>query len=152
VREAFNAVFVESDAAGQLMFYGPGAGGAPTASAVMGDVVTVARNRLSAVTGAGESTYADCQIAPMGDTVTRYHVGVDVDDKPGVLASVAAMFAEHGVSIQTVRQEGRGDDAQLVVVTHTARDADLAATVEGLRTMPIVRGVNSVMRVEGGAE
>jgi len=152
VREAFNAVFVESDAAGQLMFYGPGAGGAPTASAVMGDVMTVARNRLSSVTGAGESAYAACEIATMGDTVTRYHVGIDVDDKPGVLASVATMFAEHGVSIQTVRQEGRDDDAQLVVVTHAARDADLAATVEGLRTMPIVRGVTSVMRVEGGTE
>jgi homoserine dehydrogenase len=152
VREAYNAVFVESDAAGQLMFYGPGAGGAPTASAVLGDVVTVARNRLSSVTGAGESTYAACEIAPMGDTITRYHVGIDVDDKPGVLASVATSFAEHGVSIQTVRQEGRDDDAQLVVVTHSATDAALSATVEGLRSMPIVRGITSVMRVEGASE
>jgi homoserine dehydrogenase len=88
----------------------------------------------------------------MGDTLTRYHVGIDVDDKPGVLASVAELFAQHGVSIQTVRQEGRDDDAQLVVVTHTARDADLAATVDGLRSMAIVRGVTSVMRVEGAPE
>jgi homoserine dehydrogenase len=152
VREAFNAVFVESDAAGQLMFYGPGAGGAPTASAVLGDVVTVARNRLSAVTGTGESTYAQCEISPMGDAITRYHVAIDVDDKPGVLAAVAELFARHEVSIQTVRQEGRDDDAQLVVVTHTARDSALAATVEGLRSMPIVRGVTSVMRVEGAPE
>jgi homoserine dehydrogenase len=152
VREAYNAVFVESEAAGELMFYGPGAGGAPTASAVLGDVVTVARNRLSNVTGAGESTYAQCTIAPMGETVTRYHVGIDVDDKPGVLASVAELFAQHDVSIQTVRQEGRGDDAQLVVVTHSAPDAALAATVESLRAMPIVREVTSVMRVEGGGE
>jgi homoserine dehydrogenase len=152
VREAYNAVFVESEAAGELMFYGPGAGGAPTASAVLGDVVTVARNRLSNVTGAGESTYAQCEIASMGETVTRYHVGVDVDDKPGVLATVAELFAQHDVSIQTVRQEGRGDDAQLVVVTHSAPDAALAATVESLRATSIVREVTSVMRVEGGGE
>jgi homoserine dehydrogenase len=152
VKGAYNAVFVESDAAGQLMFYGPGAGGAPTASAVLGDLVTVARHRLSNVTGAGESTYAACEIAPMSETLTRYHVAFDVDDRPGVLAAVAELFAEHDVSIQTVRQVGRGDDAQLVVVTHTAPDAALAATVDGLRTMDAVRQVTSVMRVEGAAE
>ncbi len=152
VRGAFNAVFVESDAAGQLMFYGPGAGGAPTASAVLGDLVTVARNRLSNVTGAGESTYADCVIAGMGETVTRYHVAIDVDDKPGVLAGVAELFAARDVSIQTVRQVGRGDEARLVVVTHSALDSALAATVESLQSMTSVREVTSVMRVEGGTE
>jgi len=152
VREAYNAVFVESAAAGQLMFYGPGAGGAPTASAVMGDLVTVARNRLADVRGAGESSYADLPVLPMGDTQTRYHVQIDVDDKAGVLAAVALAFAEHDVSIQTVRQEGRGDDAQLVVVSHRASDADLAATVETLRGMASVRDVSSVMRVEGDQE
>ncbi|MFL6131499.1 MAG: homoserine dehydrogenase, partial [Nocardioidaceae bacterium] len=100
VREAYNAVFVESDAAGQLMFYGPGAGGSPTASAVLGDLVTVARNRLNDVRGAGESAYAQCEVLPMGETVTRYHVALDVDDRAGVLAAVAHAFAEHGVSIQ----------------------------------------------------
>jgi homoserine dehydrogenase len=149
VREAFNAVFVESDAAGQLMFYGPGAGGAPTASAVLGDLVTVARNRLEGVCGAGESAYAGLPVLPMGRTETRYHVQIDVDDKPGVLAAVAHAFAERGVSIQTVRQEGRGDDAMLVVVSHAASDADLAATVQSLRGMANVRDVSSVMRVEG---
>ena len=152
VREAFNAVFVESEAAGQLMFYGPGAGGAPTASAVMGDVVTVARNRLEGVRGAGESSYADLPVLPMGDTQTRYHVQIDVDDKAGVLATVAQVFAEHDVSIQTVRQEGRGDDAQLVVVSHRASDADLAATVATLQGLANVREVSSVMRVEGDQE
>ncbi len=152
VRGAYNAVFVESEAAGQLMFYGPGAGGAPTASAVMGDLVTVARNRLANTRGAGESAYADRAVLPMGETVTRYHVAIDVDDRAGVLAQVATAFAEHGVSIQTVRQEGRGADAQLVVVSHTATDAQLAATVEHLRGMDIVREVTSVMRVEGGDE
>jgi homoserine dehydrogenase len=152
VREAFNAVFVESEAAGQLMFYGPGAGGAPTASAVLGDLVTVARNRLADTRGAGESAYADRAVLPMGETLTRYHVAIDVDDRAGVLASVATAFAEHGVSIQTVRQEGRDADAQLVVVSHEATDAQLAATVETLRGMDIVREVTSVMRVEGVAE
>ncbi len=152
VREAYNAVFVESEAAGQLMFYGPGAGGAPTASAVMGDLVTVARNRLENVSGAGESSYADLPVLPMGETQTRYHVQIDVDDKAGVLAAVALAFAEHDVSIQTVRQEGRGDDAQLVVVSHRASDSDLAATVETLRAMANVRDVSSVMRVEGDPE
>ena len=152
VRGAFNAVFVESEAAGQLMFYGPGAGGAPTASAVLGDLVTVARNRLNDVRGAGESSYADRAVLPMGETLTRYHVAIDVDDKAGVLAAVATAFAEQGVSIQTVRQEGRGADAQLVVVSHRATDAQLSATVAHLRTMDIVREVTSVMRVEGGDE
>ncbi len=152
VREAYNAVFVESEAAGQLMFYGPGAGGSPTASAVMGDLVTVARNRLEGVRGAGESSYADLPVVTMGDTQTRYHVQIDVDDKAGVLATVAQVFAEHGVSIQTVRQEGRGDDAQLVVVSHRASDADLAATVETLQGLANVREVSSVMRVEGDPE
>ena len=152
VREAYNAVFVESDAAGQLMFYGPGAGGAPTASAVLGDVVTVARNRLAATRGAGESAYADRAVLPMGETLTRYHVSMDVDDRAGVLAAVANAFAENGVSIQTVRQEGRDEDAQLVVVSHQAADAQLAATVELLRRMEFVREVSSVMRVEAEAE
>ena len=88
----------------------------------------------------------------MGETLTRYHVAIDVDDRAGVLASVALAFADHDVSIQTVKQEGRGADAQLVVVSHTATDAQLAATVEQLRTMEAVRDVTSVMRVEGDAE
>ncbi len=149
VREAFNAVFVESDAAGQLMFYGPGAGGAPTASAVLGDLVTVARNRRGNAVGAGESAYAALDVLPMGQTETRYHVAIDVDDRAGVLASVAQVFAEQDVSIQTVRQEGHGDDAQLVVVSHRATDAALARTVETLRKLDYVHDVSSVMRVEG---
>jgi homoserine dehydrogenase len=152
VREAFNAVFVESDAAGQLMFYGPGAGGAPTASAVLGDLVTVARNRLSETRGAGESAYADRVVLPMGETRTRYHIAVDVDDRAGVLAEIATAFAQEDVSIQTLRQEGRGEDAQLVVVSHDATDAQLSRTVERLRGLSCVREVSSVMRVEGMAE
>ncbi|MEV4286649.1 homoserine dehydrogenase [Nonomuraea bangladeshensis] len=149
VREAYNAVFVEAESAGQLMFYGKGAGGAPTASAVLGDLVAVARNRLAGTRGPEESTYADLNAHPMGETVTRLHMALDVADKPGVLARVAELFAKHDVSIQTVRQEGHGDDAQLVIVTHRATDAALTATLEGLRELDIVRAVAGVMRVEG---
>ena len=152
VREAYNAVFVESQAAGQLMFYGPGAGGSPTASAVLGDLVTVARNRLAGTRGVGESAYADRRVLPMGETVTRYAVAIDVDDRAGVLAAIATAFADHGVSIKTVRQEGRGEDAQLVVVSHQATDAQLSGTVAALRDMEIVRDISSVMRVEGETE
>jgi len=152
VRGAFNAVFVESDAAGQLMFYGPGAGGSPTASAILGDVVTVARNRLSGTRGAGESAYADRVVLPMGETRTRYHIAVDVEDRAGVLAEIATAFAEEEVSIQTLRQEGRGEDAQLLVVSHEATDAQLSRTVDRLRGLACVREVSSVMRVEGMAD
>jgi homoserine dehydrogenase len=151
VREAFNAVFVEAASAGELMFYGRGAGGSPTASAVLGDLVAVGRNAVSGARGPGESTYADLPVLPMDDVVTRYHVSLDVADKPGVLAEVALTFSAHGVSIRTVRQEGHGDDALLVVVTHTARDADLRAVVAQLRELDAVREVASVMRVEAQA-
>ena len=107
VNGAFNAVFVEADAAGELMFYGQGAGGAPTASAVVGDLVAVARNMVASGHGPRESAYAALSVQPMGNTPTRYHVSLDVADKPGVLSQVAAVFAEHDVSIAAVRQEGR---------------------------------------------
>ena len=149
VREAFNAVFVECEAAGELMFYGAGAGGAPTASAVLGDVVAVARHKVAGALGPGESAYADLRVRPMGEAPTRYHVRLDVADRAGVLAQVAQAFAAHDISILTVRQEGHGDDAALVLVTHTATDAALSATVEDLRHLDVVREVASVMRVEG---
>jgi homoserine dehydrogenase len=149
VRGAFNAVFVECAAAGPLMFYGPGAGGSPTASAVLGDLVTVCRHRLEGVTGAGESTYADCVLLPMDEIATRYHVVLDVDDKPGVLAAVAQMFASEGVSIETLHQDGRGDEARLVVVTHAAPDRVLRHTVGSLAGLDSVHAVTSVLRVEG---
>jgi homoserine dehydrogenase len=166
VRDAFNAVFVEAEAAGELMFYGRGAGGQPTASAILGDLVSVARNRVGGRPGPGESAYARLPVRPMGEVPTRYHISLDVADRPGVLAQVAQVFAEHGVSIETVRQQrhrGQQQDdaglaaagpdgaprAELVVVTHTAPDAALAATVEALAGLPIVEAVASVMRVEG---
>ncbi|MER6298830.1 homoserine dehydrogenase [Kitasatospora sp. NPDC001539] len=149
VREAYNAVFVEAEAAGRLMFYGPGAGGSPTASAVLGDLVAVCRNKLAGATGPGDSLYTRLPAKPMDEVVTRYHVSLDVDDRAGVLAQVASVFAEHGVSIDTVRQQGRDGDASLVVVTHRATDAALSATVDKLRALDSVRDVASIMRVEG---
>ncbi len=154
---AYNAVFVEADAAGALMFYGQGAGGAPTASAVLGDLVAVARNRMAGGYGPRESAYAELPIRPMGDTPTSYHISLEVADRPGVLARVAQVFAEHEVSIMAVRQTGRAPDgvpaisagANLVIVTHTAPDAALRSTVDKLAGLDVVRDVVSVMRVEG---
>ncbi|MEZ0051828.1 homoserine dehydrogenase [Mycobacterium sp. MAA66] len=155
VNGAFNAVFVEAEAAGQLMFYGRGAGGAPTASAVMGDVVMAARNRVQGGRGPRESKYAKLPIAPIGDIVTRYYVSMNVNDIPGVLSSVAAEFGKREVSIAEVRQEGLVDDegqpagARIVVVTHRATDAALSETVAALADHDAVQKINSVLRLEG---
>ncbi|MEI6867304.1 MAG: homoserine dehydrogenase [Actinomycetes bacterium] len=149
VREAFNAVFVQCQSAGELMFYGRGAGGVPTASAILGDLVAVARNRIEGSLGPTETDYADLDIAPMGVTKTRYLIRLEVMDVPGVLASVAATFAMNDVSILTVRQDGRGADAELIVLTHIATEAALASTVDQLAKLHVVKDVLSVIRVEG---
>ena len=149
VRGPYNAVFVEAESAGRLMFYGAGAGGGPTASAVLGDLVVVARNRVAGIRGPDAPSYAELPVLPMAEALTRYHVALDVADRPGVLAPVAEAFARHHVSIKAVRQEGRGAEAYLVIVTHTARESALAATVADLSAMEAVRAVDSVMRVEG---
>ncbi|OBH16328.1 homoserine dehydrogenase [Mycolicibacter terrae] len=155
VNGAFNAVVVEAEAAGRLMFYGQGAGGAPTASAVMGDLVMAARNRVQGGRGPRESKYAQLAIAPIGDVQTRYYVSMDVADKPGVLSTVAAEFAAHEVSIAEVRQEGVSDDegqlvgARIVVVTHRAAESALSKTVAALAELDAVQRVASVLRLEG---
>jgi homoserine dehydrogenase len=146
---AFNAVFVEADAAGSLMFYGQGAGGAPTASAVLGDLVAVARNKVVGGRGPGESSYAALPVRPISQVDTRYHISLDVADRAGVLSAVASVFAEHDVSIAAVRQQGRSGDASLVIVTHSAPDAALRSTVDKIAGLPVVHDVVSVMRVEG---
>ena len=148
VREAYNAVFVEAQSAGRLMFYGAGAGGQPTASAVLGDTVAIARNLLAGLRGPDSSTYAQLPLVSIGDARTSYYVQLDVADRPGVLAPVADAFAQQGVSIKAVRQEGRGEDANLIIMTHVAREAALAKTVAVLGAMEAVRNVDSVMRVE----
>lgn len=155
VNGAFNAVVVEAEAAGRLMFYGQGAGGAPTASAVTGDLVMAARNRVLGSRGPKESKYAQLSVAPMGLISTRYYVSMNVADKPGVLASVATEFAKREVSIAEVRQEGvvgeggRRIGARVVVVTHTATDAALSETVAALADLDVVQSVASVLRLEG---
>jgi homoserine dehydrogenase len=152
VDEAYNAVFVEAEAAGQLMFYGQGAGGSPTASAILGDLVAVARNRVAGGRGPRESAHASLPIQPMGRTPTRYHISLEALDRAGVLATIAGLFARHDVSIATLRQEivreaGNGG-ARLVIVTHTAPDAALAATVAALGELEEVLGIDRVLRVE----
>ena len=149
VRDSFNAVFVEAESAGQMMFYGKGAGGAPTASAILGDLVAVARHKVNGGIGPKESDYADLKIAQIGQTKTRYLIRLNVADKPGVLESVAHVFASHQVSIQTVRQTGAGDKAELIVMTHSSNESSLSATVKDLKNLPVVTYVASVLRVEG---
>ncbi len=151
VRDTFNAVFVEAESAGQLMFYGRGAGGDPTASAVLGDLVAVARHRALGSLGPRESDYADRAICAIGKTKTQFLIRLDVADKSGVLAAIAQTFASENVSIQTVRQSGRGADAELIIVTHNATEEALSSTVKKLAAMDIVRKVESVIRVEGAA-
>ncbi|WP_029290445.1 homoserine dehydrogenase [Cellulomonas sp. HZM] len=151
VRGAFNAVFVEAEAAGELMFYGRGAGGAPTASAVLGDVVSAARHRVLGGRGPVESSYADLPVLPADEARTRYQVRLEVRDQPGVLAQVAAELARHDVSIEAVRQTGAADEsvARLLITTHAASERALAGTVEAVAGLDVVHAVVSVLRVEG---
>ncbi len=158
VNGAFNAVVVEAEAAGRLMFYGQGAGGPPTASAVLGDLVMAARNRVHGGRGPRESRYAKLPVASIGFIPTRYYVNMNVADRPGVLSAVAAEFSKREVSIAEVRQEGMVDQdgqrcgARIVVVTHQATDAALSETVTALSDLEVVESINSVLRMEGTAE
>ena len=146
VRESYNAVFIEGDAVGSLMFYGRGAGGAPTASAVLGDVIDAALN-LRAGTHGTAGSFADLPIRPIDETSAEYLLGLEVADEPGVLHSVTGVFARHGVSIRAAEQEGIGDDARLVFITHDAREADVQATVRELRDLDVVRRTGGLLRV-----
>jgi homoserine dehydrogenase len=148
VRESFNAVFVEAEAAGQLMFYGPGAGSLPTGSAIVGDIIDVARNLLHTAPGHIASAHRDKPLRPIEDLQTQYYVLLDVEDVAGVLAEVARTFGDHDVSIAQVWQEGSDDTAQLVLITHRAREGDLRACVDALACTNSVRQVASVLRVE----
>ncbi|WP_336662815.1 homoserine dehydrogenase [Leucobacter sp. USHLN154] len=157
VHEGKNAVFVEAEAAGELMFYGAGAGGAETASAVLGDLVSAARRHVVGGPGIPGSLHAELPILPVGEVMTAYQIMLEVRDQPGVLASIAGILAERGVSAasveQTVARGEAGDEpsAALVIGTHRAREADLAATVEALRAAEVVTAVTSVLRLEGQA-
>ena len=149
VNGAFNAVFVESDHAGELMFFGQGAGGDPTATAVVGDVIRVGRNLVLGGRAVGCTCYLGRRIRPMDDMEGAYYVLLDVRDRPGVLAQVAGVFGRNDVSIKSVWQEGTGEEAQLVLITHRAREGALQTTVRELAELSPVSGVRSVLRVEG---
>ncbi|HEX4058557.1 MAG TPA: homoserine dehydrogenase [Galbitalea sp.] len=151
-----NAVFIEAEAAGSLMFYGAGAGGVQTASAVLGDLVSAARRHVIGGPGVAESTHANLPVLPISSINTRYQITLVVSDKPGVLAAIASLFSQHGVSVEALTQSvsvvGPLDDdatATLVIGTHEATEEALAATVAALEGNEVVRSVVSVMRVEG---
>jgi homoserine dehydrogenase len=148
VRDSFNAVFVEGGFVDSLMFYGRGAGGAPTASAVFGDVVDAAVN-LRAGTHGSLGTLTHATIRPIDETSAEYLLGLDVADLPGVLHAVTGVFAAHGVSIRVAEQEGNGPDARLVFITHAARESDVQATVRELRDLDVVRSIGGLLRVIG---
>jgi homoserine dehydrogenase len=161
VRGVHNAVFVQAAAAGDLMFYGAGAGGLETASAVLGDVVSAARRHVVGGPGVAESTHANLPVLPVTSVTTRYQIALRVTDEPGVLAKIARLFSDHGVSVETLQQsvatvrQGTGGaspaaaTATLVIGTHQAAESALAATVDALRTSDVVSDITSVLRVEG---
>jgi homoserine dehydrogenase len=155
VRGAFNAVFIEAENAGELMFYGQGAGGTPTASAVLGDLVSAARRLVLGGPQRTETTTGHIPALPIEAATTSYYIGLDVADQPGVLARIAQLFAEHGVSIEIMRQtihrdaDSTVESAELRIVTHRASEAALAATVEAVKGLDVINSVTSVLRVEG---
>ena len=146
VRDSFNAVFIEGDAVGELMLYGRGAGGRPTASAVLGDLIDAAGNRCRG-TWTPIGALGEAVICPIDDLESEYYINMEVLDRPGVLAAVAGVFGRHGVSIRSMEQEGLGDQARLVFITHEATERDVQATLGDLRELESVRGVPALLRV-----
>jgi homoserine dehydrogenase len=149
VRESFNALFIEGDAVGELMLYGRGAGGDPTASAVLGDVIDAVKNLAGGGPGARLGRLTRRPIRPIDEVESQFYLLMEVADRPGVLATIADAFGRHGVSIKSMQQRGIGDDARLIFVTHRARESDLRATVHALRDVEVVHRVGSVLRVVG---
>jgi len=149
VRESFNALFIEGDAVGELMLYGRGAGGDPTASAVLGDVIDAVKNLAAGVPGARLGRLTRRPIRPIDEVESQFYLLMEVADRPGVLATIADAFGRHGVSIKSMQQRGIGDDARLIFVTHRARESDLRTTVHSLRDVEVVHRVGSVLRVVG---
>jgi homoserine dehydrogenase len=146
VRESYNAVFVEGEAVGNLMFYGRGAGGSPTASAVLGDLIDAATN-LRKNSSASVGTLVEARIRPIDEARSEYYLNLEVADRPGVLAAVAGVFGQHDVSIRAMEQEGLGEEARLIFITHTAREADVQATLHDLRDLDVVDRVGTLLRV-----
>jgi homoserine dehydrogenase len=151
VRDSFNAVFVEGAAVGELMFYGRGAGGNPTASAMLGDIIDAALNLRRGRAGT-MPTSSKVRLRPIDDLSSEYYINLEVADRPGALARVAGVFGDHGVSIRSMEQEGLGDEARLVFITHEAVERDVQATLHTLRELEVVDRVASVLRVVAGAD
>ncbi len=148
VRDSFNAIFIEGEAVGELMLYGRGAGGKPTASAVLGDLVDAAHNLRAG--GSGRTAALDrAGVRPIDELSSEYYLNIDVVDRPGVLARVATVFGEHRVSIRSMEQEGLGEAARLVFITHTARERDVRGTLRDLRRLDVVKHIGSLLRVVG---
>jgi homoserine dehydrogenase len=152
VSGSYNAVFIEGEAVGQLMLLGRGAGGGPTSSALLGDLIDAAKNLHSGARGATIGVLERRPIRPIDETSSQFYVSLDAADRPGVLAAIAGVFGKHRVSIQSMQQKGQGDDARLIFVTHLAREAGLTATIRELRDLDVVKQVGSVLRVVGGEE
>ena len=152
VRDSFNAVFIEGEAVGELMLYGRGAGGGPTASAVLGDLVDAAKNVVEGRKGATIGALVARPIRAIDDIESQYYLELEVADQPGVLAAIATKFGEHRVSIRSMQQRDVGDEARLIFVTHTAKESDLRATVAALENVDVVHRVGSVLRVIGNEE
>ena len=148
VRDSFNAVFLEGSEVGDLMLYGRGAGGGPTASAILGDVISAARNLQQGVSN-DVGVLAELAIRPIDETASAFYLQLDVEDKPGVLAVVASVFGHHGVSIRSMEQRGQGTTAHLVFITHQAREADVQATLRDLRDLNEVKDIGALIRVIG---
>jgi homoserine dehydrogenase len=146
VRDSFNAVFVEGDAVGELMFYGRGAGGNPTASAVLGDIIDAGLNTLRG-THASMGTFTNVVVRSIDELACPFYITLEVLDRPGVLAAVAGAFGDRNVSIASMTQDGLGDEARIALVTHVAREADVRATLADLRELGPVRHVGSVIRL-----
>ncbi len=151
VRDSFNAIFIEGNAVGELMFYGRGAGGGPTASAVLGDVIDAAVN-LRRGSHATVGALSRARIRPIDDLTSAFYLNLEVFDRPGVLAQVAGVFGDHGVSIRSMEQEGLGDEARLIFITHEAVERDVQATLHDLRELDVVDRVGTVLRVIGDTE
>ena len=148
VRDSFNAVFLEGSEVGDLMLYGRGAGGGPTASAILGDVISAARNLQQGVSN-DVGILSELAIRPIDETASAFYLQLDVEDKPGVLAVVASVFGHHGVSIRSMEQRGQGTTAHLVFITHQAREADVQATLRDLRDLNEVKDIGALIRVIG---
>jgi homoserine dehydrogenase len=152
VRGSYNAVFIEGETVGQLMLLGRGAGGGPTASAVLGDLIDAAKNLHAGARGATIGTLSRKSIRPIDETASQFYVSLDVVDRPGVLAAIAGAFGRHEVSIQSMQQKGQGEGARLIFVTHLARESALTATIHEVRELDVVGRVGSVLRVVGGED